>query len=181
MKIDAWKCQTTGKLFEIETEFNSHKRRLSRARTVQLKKQRAEQELNQVWIDLQCEEFDISQLAIKILTRQQVLWKKSKIALSELRFQLAWSDSVRCTHSCPKSGVTNGWHGRIWWESHDLGYSDSDRFCNNNIGIHTGSGSGNSKGKGINVYSYDVSIFAADWPGPAARQEKLKMWDILKS
>ena len=192
MKIEAWKCQSSGKLFEVEAEYISHKRKLARAKTAQLKKRRLAQERDQCWIDLQYEEFDITQLAEKLVARQEIYWPDTKSNLINLKIDVTYSKLVSNTHCCPKTGIQNwhcqndkprgypGWTGRIYWEVNTKDVSDSNRFRNNSY-IHTGSGSGGSKPDGTKTYQYSVSIFADDWPGLALYREKQLMWSILES
>lgn len=192
MKIEAWKCQSSGKLFEVEAEYISHKRKLARAKTAQLKKRRMVQERDQCWIDLQYEEFDITQLAEKLVARQEIYWPDTKSNLINLKIDVTYSKLVSNTHCCPKTGIQNwhcqndkprgypGWTGRIYWEVNTKDVSDSNRFRNNSY-IHTGSGSGGSKPDGTKTYQYSVSIFADDWPGLALYREKQLMWKILES
>ena len=192
MKIEAWKCQSSGKLFEVEAEYISHKRKLARAKTAQLKKRRMVQERDQCWIDLQYEEFDITQLAEKLVARQEIYWPDTKSNLINLKIDVTYSKLVSNTHCCPKTGIQNwhcqndkprgypGWTGRIYWEVNTKDVSDSNRFRNNSY-IHTGSGSGGSKPDGTKTYQYSVSIFADDWPGLALYREKQLMWSILES
>ena len=192
MKIEAWKCQSSGKLFEVEAEYISHKRKLARAKTAQLKKRRLAQERDQCWIDLQYEEFDITQLAEKLVARQEIYWPDTKSNLINLKIDVTYSKLVSNTHCCPKTGIQNwhcqndkprgypGWTGRIYWEVNTKDVSDSNRFRNNSY-IHTGSGSGGSKPDGTKTYQYSVSIFADDWPGLALYREKQLMWKILES
>ena len=192
MKIEAWKCQSSGKLFEVEAEYISHKRKLARAKTAQLKKRRMVQERDQCWIDLQYEEFDITQLAEKLVARQEIYWPNTESNLINLKIDVTYSKLVSNSHCCPKTGVQNwhrkneltrgypGWTGRIYWEVNTKDVSDSNRFRNNSY-IHTGSGSGGSKPDGTKTYQYSVSIFADDWPGLALYREKQLMWSILES
>ena len=192
MKIEAWKCQSSGKLFEVEAEYISHKRKLARAKTAQLKKRRMVQERDQCWIDLQYEEFDITQLAEKLVARQEIYWPDTKSNLINLKIDVTYSKLVSNTHCCPKTGIQNWhckndkprgypcWTGRIYWEVNTKDVSDSNRFRNNSY-IHTGSGSGGSKPDGTKTYQYSVSIFADDWPGLALYREKQLMWSILES
>ena len=192
MKIEAWKCQSSGKLFEVEAEYISHKRKLARAKTAQLKKRRMVQERDQCWIDLQYEEFGITQLAEKLVARQEIYWPDTKSNLINLKIDVTYSKLVSNTHCCPKTGIQNwhckndkprgypGWTGRIYWEVNTKDVSDSNRFRNNSY-IHTGSGSGGSKPDGTKTYQYSVSIFADDWPGLALYREKQLMWSILES
>lgn len=192
MKIEAWKCQSSGKLFEVEAEYISHKRKLARARTAQLKKRRLAQERDQCWIDLQYEKFDITQLAEKLVARQEIYWPDTKSNLINLKIDVTYSKLVSNTHCCPKTGIQNwhcyndkprgypGWSGRIYWEVNTKDVSDSNRFRNNSY-IHPGSGSGGSRLDGNKTYQYSVSIFADDWPGLALYREKQLMWSILES
>lgn len=86
-------------------------------------------------------------------------------------FQVEWNECIGNTHHCPRNGVTNwnryndlpkgypGWYGVIEYQlSHDIG-TFSDIF--NSTGIHTGSGGG----RGNLKCSYEVKLFADDWPG----------------
>jgi hypothetical protein len=192
MKIEAWKCQTTGKLFEFENEFVSHKRKIDRAALAQLKKRRIAQERDQCWIDLQHQEIDISQLVENLIGRQEIYWPDSQKTLINLKIDVTYSTSVSNTHSCPKTGVQNwhcnndkpkgypGWSGRIFWEESVGNLSKgSDRFHNNSY-IYTGTGSGGTNPiTGNKTYQYDVKIFADDWPGLALYREKRSMWEKL--
>lgn len=192
MKIEAWKCEYTGKLFEVEKEFISHKRKLARAKTEQLKKLRKAQELQQGWVNLQHEEFDINQLAGKLVEGQEIYWPNSGSTLINLQLNLTYDESVSNLHYCPKTGVQNwwrknelpkgypGWSGRISWEVKTKDMSDSHRFRNASfIYTGTGSGGGGSKTDGTKTYQYEVKIFADDWPGLALYREKRLMWSKL--
>lgn len=120
--------------------------------------------------------------------------------------RMAWNDSVSNSHSCPRSGVQNwggmkfmedgtpaprgypGWHGRLnigvrtgeivrknktWYED---GFG-GDYF--DNTGIHTGTGGGGGCKDGITTYSYEVRLYADDWPAMAAEREKSRAWEAV--
>ena len=112
-----------------------------------------------------------------------------------------WADHVSNSHSCPRGGVTNwssfnaapgtptgypGWIGNIRFTI-DAGVSGhkvprklsgfgSDYF--ENTTLHTGSGGGDG---GNNQYSYELKLFAADFPKMAAEHEKERVWSIISS
>lgn len=204
-QIIAWKCPHTGEVFEIKSRYKAHLARLARER----KKQRAIAEENarirSIWQEIQETEMDISGLREFILNNQQLFWEDAKRSdwanwrwrkrqsipsdIEFTQFELFWNEHVSNTHSCPHNGVTNftgkndkpksypGWRGRIAWKVTDPDSSvGSSFFSGKNCRIHTGGGGGGSM-----YYSYEITIFAADWPGLAKYREKQEMWKILKS
>ena len=123
-----------------------------------------------------------------------------KHQLVKIEFRnIRWSDSVSNTHSCPRNGVQNwaqsanrrkglnlpegypGWLGQIYF-SVDAGVTNhkvplrrdgwsSDYF--RHTPINTGSGNGGSE------CSYEVRLYAADFPAMALAHERAQVWNTL--
>jgi hypothetical protein len=111
---------------------------------------------------------------------------------------LRWSNEVSNTHSCPRNGVQNwgrkldkptgypGWTGRLAWKvkwpkEFQHYYLGGDLFDGPRSLIHTGTGGGGGWVNGYQSFSYDVKIFADDWPGLSRHYEKQKAWKILST
>jgi len=134
------------------------------------------------------------------------MWRRipasNRHKLGRVSITAKWADHVSNSHSCPRGGVTNwssfnaapgtptgypGWVGTITFTI-DAGVSGhkvprklsgfgSDYF--ENTTLHTGSGGGD--GGGNNQYSYELKLFAADFPKMAAEHEKERVWSIISS
>jgi len=125
-----------------------------------------------------------------------------------------WSEQVRNTHSCPRNGVENfsyldkhnkgkptgypGWTGRIYIKVRPPKYtSRGTEYMHDGFGsgyfertsINTGSGGGGSR-KDHKEYSYDIKLFAADFPVmhekfrreqwvASENEKRQKMWNML--
>lgn len=109
---------------------------------------------------------------------------------------LSWREHIGNTHSCPRGGVENfmqkddkpkgyaGWYGRITIkvrpgmkkyrgkEYMKDGWG-SDYFANTPINTGSGGGGGGTEWK---IYSYDVTLWADDFPVMKDRIEKQKIW-----
>lgn len=125
----------------------------------------------------------------------------NKHKLVNLNIDVRWSDTVSNTHHCPRGGVRNwdqrgnrekgpnlpesypGWHGCITFEI-DAGMSShkknpykfdgygGDYFSN--TPIQTGGGVG-----GDRKYSYELYLFAADFPAMSEARERAMVWNTL--
>lgn len=91
------------------------------------------------------------------------------------------------SHNCPRGGVTNwghriknapisylGWCGRLEWHYVGQGSCASDMFAS--TVIHTGTGGG-----GSGYYSYDVTLWADDWPAWRLAEDQREMWKVLST
>lgn len=124
-----------------------------------------------------------------------------KHKLNKIQIDVRWSESVSNTHSCPRDGVQNwsqranrekglnlpegypGWTGSINFvidagmSSHKKnpyplsGYG-SDYF--KDTGINTGGGGGSGRS-----YSYELRLYAADFPAMALAREQARVWSVL--
>jgi len=113
--------------------------------------------------------------------------------LLELTFNsMTYSDSVSNSHCAPHDGVKNwsgqnknaptgypGWQGRLNFaedKPSDISYFSSAIFGNKKARIHTGGGGGSGQKEGepetVRRCSYDLKLFASDWPGMKEQREK---------
>jgi hypothetical protein len=197
-KSSGFKCPWTGKIFGAKKAYVNHLRVIRQDRIYRnIRRQRRQALLDDFnnqpgfeammrWIELHPEFFFDNGL--------QHGWDSDRARHEKIRadwsvritlLELAYSDSVSNSHSCPRGGVTcwsshealdgrprgyPGWSGRIEFEvSHKNNQWGSDVFLG--TGIHTGSGG--STGGGI--YGYDVKFFESDWPG----LQKMRAWAAI--
>lgn len=138
--ITAFKCDTTGKLFEDKAKYTKHIRKVAAERRRVRKIEQAHRAEEQWWHDNFWNRVrSLDQLHAAIMHHKDVFaargvkeyWGGSgKLLPTPLvefqRFDLEWSDSVSNSHHCPHNGVTNwgnrkegaprsypGWHGRF--------------------------------------------------------------------
>ena len=185
MKIEAFKCVDTGKLFEFEAEYRAHRTRYLRAQAKTRAKEQARAAAIAEVAALKAEVTEVEQLPGWLLRNYAKLMKACKTIhgarvlpagkLAEhppeiLSMQLMFSDLVSNSHSAPKSGVTNwyrdkalplgypGYRGQVTW-------SDNKRRSDQHlarsemldlIGVHTGTGGGGT---------FECRIYIDDWPG----------------
>lgn len=182
MKIEAFKCMDTGKLFEFEAEYRAHRTRYLRAQAKTRAKEQARAAAVAEVAALKAEVTEVEQLPGWLLRNYAKLMKASKTIralpagkLAEhppeiLSMQLIFSDLVSNSHSAPKSGVTNwyrdkalplgypGFRGQVSWRDNKR-WSDHHRARTEMldlIGVHTGTGGGGT---------YECRIYIDDWPG----------------
>lgn len=184
-KVEAWQCAKTGQLFD-EAGFRRHMAKKSAQRYFDAKRKalmaRARYCLDDLhrqgsfediaaWIE------DNAKLLfqVQILNNRIAFYRKDvppkNFSISNIVFRnMVWSDECSNSHSAPIGERTNwershkypisfpGYRGRI-----DFVMSDNQDCGGSNVfretGINTGSGGG-----GGNSYSYEVTLFAADWP-----------------
>jgi len=132
-QITVWKCDQTGKLFEDQTKYKSHLRKLARERATKRKLSVMEAVADQKWNELyECEQ-TIEQWRDMVIANQNMFWAEAAKAdphdwkyvgkthsrgknsvvcpVPELlefeRFDVRWNPTVSNSHSCPHNGVTN--------------------------------------------------------------------------
>jgi hypothetical protein len=132
-RVTVWKCPHTGRLFEQEAKYRTHLARLSRERRERRRIQTDRETAQAWWLQLQQQEFEITELPRLVLEHQDRFWAEAAREepwhwdqvgktrrgvvcpvprlLEFTQFCLTWSDSVSNTHACPHNGVTN-WGGR---------------------------------------------------------------------
>lgn len=112
---------------------------------------------------------------------------------------MSWRDFIGNTHSCPRNGVENfrqsgdkpkgyaGWYGRITikvrppmrkyrGKEYIKDGWGSDYFADTLINTGSGGGGGGAEWKS---YSYDVTLWADDFPVMKDRVEKQKIWSAI--
>ena len=132
-QILVWKCDETGKLFEDQTKYKSHLRKLARERNLKRKLSVAEALADQKWSELyECEQ-SIEQWRDMVIANQDMFWAEAAKAeaydwervgkmsgrgknavpcpipelLEFTEFSVRWNPTVSNSHSCPHNGVTN--------------------------------------------------------------------------
>lgn len=134
-QILAWKCETTGELFEDQDLYKKHIRKIAAQRREQAKRDRIAAELKNFWINARNTITSINDLPQFFIDHQDRLWEDAiaaehyrfaeigklvrggkKMPMPKLlrftTFRLSWSKSVSNSHSCPQGGITN-WGGRV--------------------------------------------------------------------
>lgn len=135
-QIIAWKCDITGDIFEDQTLYKKHVRKVSAELRKKAKKDAETQERAAMWNDIRSSITTVDDLCQFIIDKQELFWldsKESDHAYYGLRgvgklirngrkmpmpklvtfkeFRLTWSTRVSNSHSCPVGGVTN-WGGQ---------------------------------------------------------------------
>ncbi len=130
-QILVWKCDQTGKLFEDQTKYKSHLRKLARERATKRKLTVMEAVADQKWNELyECEQ-TIEQWRDMVIANQDMFWaeaaksdpydwkqvgkthsrKKDSVVcpiprlLEFTEFSVRWNPKVSNSHSCPHNGV----------------------------------------------------------------------------
>ena len=126
-QILVWKCDQTGKLFEDQTKYKNHLRKLARERATKRKLTVMEAVADQKWNELyECEQ-TIEQWRDMVIANQNMFWAEGAkhndydwkcvgkthkgvvCPVPELlefeRFDVRWNPKVSNSHSCPHNGV----------------------------------------------------------------------------
>lgn len=127
MQITAWKCETTGKVFEHKVKYQSHLKKLAAERRAQAKHDAFEKARKQIFVDMRNTVRTIDELTafikenwIHFCVNAHVnnRWRQNRKAKApkhpELEFFTVkgfhWDNAVSNSHSCPIGGVKN-WGG----------------------------------------------------------------------
>lgn len=183
VKKQGFICPFTTKIFEHKSEYVSHlitRRSYLHGRIRHAKHHKKILEFNNVetfeelikWVENNPTIFfDNSQIRVQGKPDICKEDERNAFEIRILNLELDWQDSVSNTHSCPRNGKTNwsvnknlptgypGWSGRIVYSQTRIRGYGSEAF--RGTGINTGSGGGSEK------YTYDIKLFAADWPNLA--------------
>ena len=191
MKITAYKCPDTGKIFEHQSAYNGHRRRwLRQQKAAQIRSARlsaCHTTLQTLWATAVCTD----DIAAWVLSNQTLLEDRHYVMhgpyrrrptitknnphvwqITNLYFDhMQWKPFLRNAHCAPGSQQQNwigdpdlplggpGWYGELHIDT--CGYLDGGfRELFEDTGICCLSGSGS---KGVSVY--EVTLWAADWPG----------------
>ena len=200
MTILARQCPWTKKLFVDDEQYSKHlsqireKHRLARYSTAM--REQGDRALQWATQNVSsCDEFKQWMWenwdALVVRGTYISLWNRSRITrtdqlvipeLKSVDLELTFNPFIRNSHSCPQDGVQNfmsrpelpcgypGWEGRLKWSYHcpvkTRVSAGSDIFENSAVCTGTGSGGSDS--------SYDVILWASDWPA-------MTNWHLLKS
>lgn len=192
MIISAYKCDTTGKLFDDKGKYIKHLRKIAKKnlyekRVLKVKKTPEWWQEN-VWNKIK----SISQLT-RFITENNHLFVDRRSLDSKIvsvNFsQLNFSEHISNSHSCPHNGVTNwlskpnkpagypGISGRISYTiTSESASFDSDRFDSTRIHTHGGGSVDSVDGKS---YSYQIRMFFDDWPGLKSSFDEAKTFLLM--
>jgi hypothetical protein len=131
-QITVWKCDQTGKLFEDQTKYKSHLRKLARERATKRKLMVKDAEANAWWAQAYEREMTVDEWRQFVIDNQSRFWaeaaktdpydwkcvgklsgrKKGVICpipelLEFTTFDVRWNPAVSNSHSRPHNGVTN--------------------------------------------------------------------------
>jgi len=185
-QVLVWKSDEDGKLFEDRAKYTAHLRKLGakrreakRVEQYQIDREAFFDRMGQVADFAELQQFIIDNWEqFRINSRVHNSWRKQSpnstadqlinLKLHELRFETKSHNS----HSAPRDGISNfdsrnernqgrptsyaGWRGRITYTVTSTSSFGSDYFAG--TPICTGSGGGGSP------YSYDLTLWAADFP-----------------
>lgn len=190
MKIIAYKCTNTGKIFESKRDYDQHRRRYLADQRRILNGQKVIQNLENKLAKFRNTAQTISEIENWILAnskflahRHNVINHRRKTAFEFLNVSINanYRESVSNTHSAPFNHAQNwsrekhlpmgypGWHGRIEFRYNgDIDGFFSSLFSNTGINLGTGSGGGD-------WYSSEITLWGFDWPEMYSE----KVFDIL--
>jgi hypothetical protein len=227
--IQAYKSDTDGKLFENKAKYIKHLRKLAGVR-LQKKHEAKLFAMREEFFDKMGQVSSMDELNQFIKDNWKWFWANGarrqswRYTTTEHEFheyvevkicRIAWIETVRNSHSCPRKGVQNfdtnaeynkgkptsypGWYGSIIIRVRPPKYKykgvehlhvgwGSDYF--RDTPINTGTGGGGGDKEGFVEYSYDLRLYAADFPVMHENIRKKeyvenenrriqKMWNIL--
>jgi hypothetical protein len=190
-KVEAWHCPHTNKLFLDETDYRKHLAKLAQIRAAQRKAAKIRATFWQTIGDFQSSCVYFEQIEEWVMANTEVLFghpgntrrydhrgrlqKCPKI--TKFKFdQMRWNPLCSNSHAAPRGKPTNwcardadpsvprgypGWRGRLSY--HTTSYMAWDSSNWKAAGIHTGTGGGGHES------SYDVTVFAEEFPNMAFR------------
>lgn len=182
MKITAYKCPDTGKIFEYKKEYDVYRRNFLAIRRREQNKQKIIDGYNKILEDFRATPRSWIEMGQWICDNTNVFveraWlidgnitKPKPMKFTNVIINATYREQCSNTHSAPFDGVTN-WHGKPtlpygypgWSGSINLEYTgDYGGFFScifENTGLNFGTGSG-----GSNFYQAGITLFESDWPG----------------
>lgn len=193
MKIEAWKSEFTGELFEFEKDYKKHissEKRLLKAKEKEAQKKLAREQwwhdnfynrvrsmaqlqaalklhIKHIMKDAITNSFFISAPAA---AKKLAIIDKEDIVIKFDRFDMQYSDKASNSHRCPVGGVTN-WHRE---KDKPLAYPGfvgrigfdikSSIDISGSILFESTRLYSGTGGDGDHGYSYEFTIFLDDWP-----------------
>jgi hypothetical protein len=180
MKIIAYKCPDTNRLFENKAEYDKHRRKV----LADIRKKRAQDDMldtfNKIIADFRsstlswdergawiCNNTDVFVSRAKLLHKTRSI---SNLKFTRVMFNVNYKEHCSNSHCSPLNGVTNwwrtaglpmsypGWYGRIEF-SFTGDYSGFFSELFDGTGLNCGTGGG-----GYNSYGCEITLFEGDWP-----------------
>lgn len=195
MKVQVYKCRFTKNIFEDRKKFRLHLKKLRKQQKEKRALNNMYKNRDRIFREMRESVKSIKELEQYIRDNwiefcrnmnlyESTQWGGLRVlpedkfpSLRNIKIDVVYSNLVSNSHSCPFDGITNwhrdknlpvgypGWTGRIEYEMDFGGQKNKISFGSGlfiKSGINTGTGGG-----GREKYSYDVRIYAADWPGLA--------------
>lgn len=133
-QIVAWKCETTGKVFEHEADYLKLQRKIARDKAERDREARLQLKTATWFEEFRNQLMSIDRLPNEIIKNQEYFWAMARRSVYGVRadgwngvgknkrkgvlmpmpiltrfttWNLRWSNEVSNSHNCPKNGVTN--------------------------------------------------------------------------
>lgn len=193
MKIAAYKCVDTGKIFESMSAYRLHRARHLAKKKVESDQQAKRDKVKASLDHLRNTATTTSEISEWIINNCYSLAFYNNIKLTDnfriitVDFNLTWQSRCSNSHSAPLNGVRNwgattsdlpanypGVCGRI-----AIKYSGNTNAFFSNIFKGTGINFGTGGGGGAN-YASDIIMFAADWPALTESLLGIQVWHELR-
>lgn len=180
MKIVAYKCPDTGKIFELKSEYDTYRHGVISYREKQARIKAIKDKFERKITKLRMSAKTTDEIEEWLLNHNKELAvfndcePTDKFEITSVGIKTKWKMDCSNSHSAPFNGETN-WGGRKTGVVRSYpGFSgniefkykgDLHRFFEllKKTGINTGTGGGTSGGGGSGFYA-ELTLFAADWP-----------------
>lgn len=181
MKITAYKCPDTFKIFEFKSDYDQHRKRFLAKRKKAQNKQKIIDSYTKIFQDFRAKVqypvdigpwiVDHCDLIVKHSNMVNYDHAKKNFKITNVNTSLYYNDMCGNSHCAPIGGVENwgrdtnlplgypGWKGRAEFEFEgDYSGFFSELFTGTRINFGSGSG-------GASCYYSEITLFESDWPG----------------
>lgn len=195
MKITAYKCINTDKIFESISDYRQHRAHYLAKKQQEDDKQAKRDKIKESIDHLRNTATTIEEISEWIVDNGHILALYNNVRpttdfrITDVKLNLTWYSSCSNSHCAPFDGVQNwdttknphlpvgypGFRGEIV-----LKYIGSTNTFFNRIFEDTGINFRNGGGNGGMQYSYHLTLFAADWPGLVEKELEHRVWIELR-
>ena len=181
MKIIAYKCPDTRKIFESKLDYDRHRKKFLADRKKQKNKQKIIDGYTKIFQDFRNTVQYVVDIGPWIVDNCDLIVKHSNMVnydkatknfkITRVNTRLYYNDLCSNSHFAPTGGVENwgrdqnlplgypGWKGRTEFEfTGDYSGFFGELFTGTRINFGSGSGS-------VGCYYTDITLFESDWPG----------------